>query len=222
MTSARMPAPPLRRTSGRSGAQRRAATLRLSLAVVALGFLLWALPLRRPAPDLDRRLDAQAARFERADVVALKERQRGPAFRLASLAGGELVNLARYEADLVVVNFWATWCEPCRDEMPALEALWRQYRARGLTVLAISVDRGAPRAVIEPYVSRQDLTFPVLLDPDMAAANAWHVNGLPATFLVKPGGEVAGFAVGSRDWSSAEIRALVESLLPARPAAAGG
>jgi peroxiredoxin len=144
-----------------------------------------------------------------------------PALVLPDLSG-ETVDLQKLRGTVVVVNFWATWCEPCRDEMPALEALWRQYRARGLTVLAVSVDRGASGSVVEPYVRRQGLTFPVLLDPDMAASNAWHVTGLPATFLVKPGGEVAGFAVGSRDWSSAAMRALVESLLPARSPTTGG
>jgi hypothetical protein len=95
-----------------------------------------------------------------------------------------------------------------------LEALWREYRARGLVVLGVSEDRGAPRALIEPYVKNLGLTFPILLDPDVATGEAWRVTGLPATYLVRPGGEVAGVAVGAREWNSAPMRALIETMLP--------
>jgi len=114
----------------------------------------------------------------------------------------------------VIVNFWATWCEPCTLEMPTLEALWRDYRERGLVVLAVSVDRGAPRPLIEPYVTRLGLSFPILLDADLAASRAWRVQGLPATFVVQPGGNAVGMALGAREWNSGEMRALLERLLP--------
>jgi len=81
-------------------------------------------------------------------------------------------------------------------------------------VLAVSVDRGAPRPLIEPYVARLGLSFPILLDADLAASRAWRVHGLPATFVVRPGGAAAGMAVGAREWNSAEMRALLERLLP--------
>jgi len=97
--------------------------------------------------------------------------------------------------------------------MPALEALWREYRERGLVVVGVSVDRGAPRALIEPYLRNLDLTFPILLDAQMEAANAWRVPGVPATFVIRPGGEVVGMAIGIREWNSKEMRALIESLL---------
>jgi len=98
--------------------------------------------------------------------------------------------------------------------MPTLEMLWHDYRARGLVVLGVSVDRGAPRALLEPYIAHLRLTFPILLDSDVKAAGAWRATSLPATFIVKPGGEVAGMAVGAREWNSAEMRSLLETLLP--------
>ena len=98
--------------------------------------------------------------------------------------------------------------------MPTLEALWHAYGDRGLVVLAVSVDRGAPRGLIEPYVRNLNLTFPILLDPELQTSGAWRVTGLPATFLVRPDGAVAGMAVGAREWNSNEMRALVERLLP--------
>src|SRR5213078_909802 len=75
---------------------------------------------------------------------------------------------------------------PTTLEMPTLEALWRAYADRGLLVLAVSVDRGAPRGLIEPYVRNLNLTFPILLDPELQTSGAWRVTGLPATFLVRP------------------------------------
>lgn len=203
------------KSEGASTVPRRSNVVRIALAVILLGVVLWALPIRRageegghhadPAPQLDA--------FEKAGVTELEEGQRGPAFKLATLDGGT-ATLEEHAHAVVIVNFWATWCQPCTVEMPSLEALWREYRARGLVVLGVSEDRGAPRALIEPYVRNLGLTFPILLDPDVATGEAWRVTGLPATYLVRPGGAVAGVAVGAREWNSAPMRALIETMLP--------
>lgn len=199
------------------GAGWRPTLVRLALALALLGGLVWALPVRRPGDEAHHHagqgppLDL----FERAGVTEFTEGQRGPVFTLPALAGGS-ASLDAWRGSLVVLNFWATWCTPCTVEMPTLEALWRSHRERGLVVVGVSVDRGAPRPVIEPYVRNLGLTFPILLDADGSTAAAWRVTGLPATFIVKPGGEVAGVAVGPRDWHGPEMRALLESLLPAR------
>src|SRR2546426_1399180 len=105
--------------------------------------------------------------------------------------------------------------------MPTLETLWREYRDRGLVVLGVSVDRGAPRTLIEPWVRNQKLTFPILLDAELRTSRAWRVTGLPATFLVRPGGEVAGMAGGGRRGSNDRMRALGETIPPAAPAGLG-
>ena len=200
------------------GGTRRGILLRVGLAVALLALALWALPSwrgedgaghhGRHAPSLDA--------FERAGVAEFTEGQRGPGLRLARFPDGAAVSLEDFADKLVVLNFWATWCTPCTVEMPSLEGLWREYGGRGLVVIGVSVDRGAPRAVLEPYIRHHDLTFPILLDPDSRAAGAWRVTGIPATFLVRPGGEVAGMAAGAREWNSAEMRALIETLLPHR------
>jgi peroxiredoxin len=194
------------------GANRRESLLRAALAIVVLGAVFWVLPIRRAgeggrhgaAPALDP--------FEKAGVVEFKEGQPAPAFTLGTLDGGR-ASLADHRDKLVVLNFWATWCGPCALEMPSLEALWRRYRERGLVVVAVSVDRGSPRGLLEPYVRNLKLTFPILLDPDSKTSDRWRVTALPATFLVRPGGEATGMAVGAREWDSAEMRALVEHLL---------
>jgi len=200
------------------GGTRRGTLLRVGLALGLLAGALWALPSRRGddsaghhgahAPSLDV--------FERAGVTEFTEGQRGPALRLARFPDGAAVSLEAFADKLVVLNFWATWCTPCTTEMPTLEGLWREYGGRGLVVIGVSVDRGAPRAVLEPYIRHHGLTFPILLDPDSRAAGAWRVTGIPATFVVRPGGEVAGMAAGAREWNSSEMRALIETLLPHR------
>jgi peroxiredoxin len=203
--------------SSLSRGARRDTIVRAVLAVVLVGAVVWFLPVSRPGEEgghhggqhAEPVLDA----FEKAGVSEFKEGQRGPAFSLATL-DGRRATLADYHDKLVVLNFWATWCVPCTDEMPALEGLWKDYGGRGLVVLGVSVDRGGPRPLIEPYVRNLKLTFPILLDPDSKTANAWRVTALPATFVVKPGGEVAGNAVGARDWRSEPMQALLSGMLP--------
>lgn len=205
--------------SSPAGAARRESVVRAVLAVVLVGALVWLLPIRRAGEEGGHhaaRLEPPLDPFEKAGVTELKEGQHGPPFTLRTLDAGR-VSLADYRDKLVVLNFWATWCQPCTLEMPTLEALWQQYKDRGLVVLGVSVDRGAPLVLIRPYVQNLKLTFPILLDPELETANAWRVTGLPATYLVRPGGEVAGFAVGAREWHSEPMRALLETMLPGAP-----
>ena len=201
------------------GATRRGTLWRVVLAVAIFATALWAVPTRRPGEDGGHHRDHPVAldAFEKAGITEFKEGQRGPGLRLRIFPGEDYAALENFAHNLVVLNFWATWCTPCTAEMPTLEALWQQYRARGLVVLGVSVDRGAPRALLDPYLRYHKLSFPILLDPDLKTAGAWHVASLPATYIVKPGGEVAGMAVGAREWNSAEMRALLETLLPAAP-----
>jgi peroxiredoxin len=197
------------------GAGRRQQATRVVLALALVAGLLWALPIRRPGTDGGHHAAHAPALdpFERAGITELREGHRTPPLRLPRLDGG-ITALEEHRQHLVLVNFWATWCEPCTVEMPTLEALAREYRARGLVVLGVSVDRGAPRPLLEPYVRRLRLSFPILLDADLATSRAWRVNGLPATFVVRPGGEAVGMALGAREWNSAEMRALLERFLP--------
>jgi peroxiredoxin len=185
------------------------------LAVVLVGGLLWFLPVRRVGEDGGHHGGHAPALdlFEKAGVVELKEGHRTPELRLPRLDGG-IGALADLRDKLVVVNFWATWCQPCTVEMPTLEALWHEYRGRGLVVIGVSEDRGAPRALLDPYVARLGLTFPILLDTDQSASRDWSVASLPATFIVKPGGDAVGLAFGAREWNSEEMRALLGRFLP--------
>jgi len=123
---------------------------------------------------------------------------------------GRTVRLSEHRGKVVFINFWATWCPPCREEMPSMERLFEGTKREGLVMVAVSVDAD-PRAVT-PFLEEQRFTFTVGLDPKMELANAYGVRGLPASFIVDRQGRLAALALGPRQWDNAASRALVEGL----------
>lgn len=122
------------------------------------------------------------------------------------------LRLSDFKGKVVFLNFWATWCEPCREEMPSMERLHRAYKDRGLVVLAISLDsQGA--SVVNPFVKQFKLTFPVGLDPKMAVREKYGVWAVPSTFIIDRAGKRALFANGAREWDGKAAHALFDSLL---------
>jgi len=122
------------------------------------------------------------------------------------------IRLTDLRGKVVFLNFWATWCEPCREEMPSMERLHRAYKDRGLAVVAISLDsQGA--SVVNPFVKRFGLSFPVGLDPKMAVRETYGVWAVPSTFIIDRKGKRVLFANGSREWDGKAAHALIESLL---------
>lgn len=140
-----------------------------------------------------------------------KERQPAPNFSLPDAAGKRHAP-ADYRGQVVLINFWATWCAPCRDEMPALEQLWRRYRERGLMILGIAADRGDRQAVMA-YAERIGIDFPILYDSDGSARKRYEVVGLPMSYLLGRDGKFSGRVIGLRDWTSDGARAFIEDLL---------
>jgi len=125
------------------------------------------------------------------------------------LVDGRTFRLASQRGKPVFVNFWATWCPPCLEEMPAMERLWREHRDR-LVMVAISVDSD-PKAVA-PFVERHGLTFAIALDPGLGVANAYGVRALPATVLVDREGMLKALALGPREWDGNAARAVMDVL----------
>ena len=135
-----------------------------------------------------------------------------PELVLRTLAG-EPVRLSDLRGKVVLVNFWATWCIPCRTEMPAIEALYQRYRAQGLEVLAVNLDRLSTTGV-EAFLKEVKVTFPIVLDPDWSAARTYGVLGLPTSYLIDRAGNVVVREVGERDWADELSQAAVRRLLP--------
>jgi peroxiredoxin len=123
---------------------------------------------------------------------------------------GRTFRLSDQRGKVVFINFWATWCPPCREEMPAMERLYAQQKNGPFTMVAVSLD--ANPALVGPYVERARLTFPVALDPKMDLANSYGVRALPASFVVDPRGMVVAMALGPRTWDGPAARALMEGI----------
>lgn len=127
---------------------------------------------------------------------------------------GRLHELAGYRGKVVVVNFWATWCTPCRDELPSLERPRNALRGRPFEVFAVNVNEGESR--VKRFLAEVPLRLPVLLDRNGDAQRAWRVRGLPATFLLDPDGSIHRWYLGELDWAQPATLRTVESLLPTR------
>jgi peroxiredoxin len=138
-------------------------------------------------------------------------RQRAAEDFTVKLADGGSFRLADQRGKVVLLNFWATWCPPCLEEMPAMERLWRQHQADGFVLLAVSVD-AQPR-VVPPFLRDHRLTFAVGLDSKMDLANAYGVRALPSSFVVDRLGYLAALALGPRAWDNDAAHSLVEGLL---------
>jgi len=128
-----------------------------------------------------------------------------------ALLRGETLKLKEQRGKAVMINFWATWCPPCREEMPAMERLYSRHRARGFVLLAVSVDTDA--SLVKPFLDKHRLTFPVALDAKMDLANTYGVRGLPASFLIDRHGYLTALALGPRAWDNRAAHALVEGML---------
>jgi peroxiredoxin len=135
----------------------------------------------------------------------------GATFSVGAPDGGTLA-LADLRGKLVLLNFWATWCEPCLEEMPAMERVARAYRERGLVVLAVSVDREGA-SVVKTFLKRHGLTFAVGLDSQQTVARLYRVWALPSTVILSRKGVPLFSVQGAREWDSAAGHAFFEALL---------
>ncbi len=151
------------------------------------------------------------------DILPVAERnvvklgEPAPNFRLRDL-NGHSVALSDLRGKVVLLNFWATWCGPCRVEMPAMEELYRTFSRNDFEILAVSTDaQGA--SVTRPFQQENHLTFPILHDADYRVGLTYGARSLPMTFMVDRQGIVRHQIFGARDWGAAEAHQLVQMLM---------
>ena len=159
-------------------------------------------------------LPASAAATDPAkehDHIKPNRQQPAKDFKVPALDGSGL-RLKDLKGKVVFLNLWATWCPPCKEEMPAMERLWLKYKDRGLVVIALSMDSGGAKAV-KPYIDHAKYTYPVGLDPKMEVAQLYGARSVPSTFIIDRGGMLRAIALGPREWDGQAAYAYIETLL---------
>ncbi|MCP3662388.1 MAG: TlpA family protein disulfide reductase [Gammaproteobacteria bacterium] len=142
-------------------------------------------------------------------LKSVDDPSQAPDFLLHDI-NGEKQKLQDFQGKVLVVNFWATWCPPCREEMPSLERARDILRDDGVEV--ITIDVGEKAAAIERFLKRSPLSLPILLDSDTETASQWGAKGLPTTLIVDRQGRFSYIAIGGREWDSPEILATIRTL----------
>ena len=139
-----------------------------------------------------------------------------PEFALVDL-DDKPVRLSDYRGKVVFLNFWATWCKPCREEMPSMEVLHRNFAKDGLVVLAVSIDRVTTTKDIPPFIKSMNLSFPVLIDSWGKTDMPYKRMGVPETFIIDQEGVIREIVIGPRDWTRLDSLGVLTSLLKVTP-----
>jgi thiol-disulfide isomerase/thioredoxin len=178
--------------------QRRAPDRRSALVLLLLLFSGLS-PAQTPVPELGHTLNRLETPVE------------APAFTLHDM-DGEAHALKDYRGKVVMINFWATWCPPCRREIPSMEAVYQSLADEGFVVLAVN-EWETPDQVF-PYIGQLDVfpSFPILFDRDGKLSEAYGIKGLPTTVLVDRQGRIVYRAIGGRDFNHPEVKGLIREL----------
>jgi thiol-disulfide isomerase/thioredoxin len=167
---------------------------------------LWLAALPVPALDED---SLGSLHMQRLDEAA-------PDFLLRDASGKEL-SLAALRGRPVILHFWATWCEPCREELPALEATARHLADSGVVLVAVAIDVEMDVARIQRYAQDLGMTLPVYLAREGDISERYWSWGVPVTYLIDPAGLIVARSLGPRDWTSASMHTLIAQFVASAP-----
>ena len=147
---------------------------------------------------------------EQLGLQTFEDGVEAPNFELEFLDGKSRA-LSSYRGQVVFLNFWATWCPPCRAEMPSMQILQDRYKVDDLTVLAVVLQE--PRAAVEKFVAEYELTFAIPLDTDGRVAAMYGIRSIPTTYIIGRDGTVIAGAIGGRDWASDEAFEFFDAIV---------
>lgn len=148
--------------------------------------------------------------FAAAGIEEVKGKPSAVEFTLKSL-DGEMVSLKDFRGKVILLNFWATWCPPCKFEMPAMENLYKRYKDKGLEIVAVNLQEGAD--TVKRFMQKNGYTFTGLLDSNGDVSVAYNASYIPVTYIIDKNGKLVGKAIGAREWDSSVIMNLMDELL---------
>lgn len=183
--------------------QERAAPLRRRLFIPLAALLVLALAFGV--------VWMQSSKYEPLTVGKM-----APDFKLPDLNDRD-VRLSDFRGKVVFLNFWATWCKPCREEMPSMQVLYNNFQQDGLVVLAVSIDRVTTKKDIPPFVKSLNLTFPILVDSWGQTDKRYKLLGVPETYIIDQQGILREKVIGPRDWTLMENLKTITTLLKTGP-----
>ncbi|MBK5930861.1 TlpA family protein disulfide reductase [Halochromatium salexigens] len=144
-----------------------------------------------------------------AQLTPVSEAPMAPDFELSG-PNAEVYRLEDFQGKPLIVNFWATWCPPCRAEMPSMQRAWEQVESEGIAIIAINV--GEDSEAVKAFLEQVPVDFPLPLDTDSAVTQRWPLRGLPTTFVVAPDGRLVYKATGEREWDDPALLDQVRAL----------
>ena len=115
-----------------------------------------------------------------------------------------MTSLIDFKGKVVFLNIWATWCPPCREEMPSMEKLYQELKGEDIEILAVSIDTSGSN-VVAPFMKEYKLNFPALLDPEGTIQNLYGTTGVPESFIINKEGIIEKIVIGPMDWSTPEV-----------------
>ena len=156
---------------------------------------------------------AVASHFMKEELFPVMVGSKAPNFAVKTLGGRTTKTLADYKGQVLVLNVWATYCEPCKKELPSFERLYQEYGPKGLKLVAVSVDMGVSDDSIKAFARNFGVTFEILHDSTGGFEQAYQTTGYPETFVIGREGDIRKKFIGADDWNSLGNRALVAQLL---------
>ena len=133
-----------------------------------------------------------------------------PAFTLTALSGQQGA-LSQYKGQVVMVNFWATWCGPCQQEMPLLDQMYKKYKPAGFTLIGVNVDKEEP--AVKELLARKPVSFPILLDPANQVSKAYHVDEMPSSVIIDRKGDIRWVHLGYRPGDENDYQDRIRQLI---------
>ena len=184
-------------------------TIKTSLRILCFALLI--LPQFINAQRMDAQITQEtAALLRNAKIQVANQRTDPHAFSLPMLTGG-IAALSDFKGRIVILNFWATWCPPCRAEMPSMEKLYNRFKDQGLEILA--VDIGEDESTVRRFINSSKYTFPVLLDTNNRISNAYGIEAIPTSYILDREGKIIARVVGSISWDTPQAITAFDALL---------